>query len=939
MIEVLEIARKGGQELRKNLVTMFTEGVGEPKDLIEVAIRLADEESGLEDITTRIEDFVLEPHLTPFLNPLALLFASGFSSHDKAELNLDDASIVMSSDKRKCLLMTSQWCRQRLQEFLERVERSDTEALRSILGGEYWHPVRPLRWREPSRAEELPALYGAHGYREVVVDYTSVAASLLAGLYRLRAATRSLGSSLDTVRSLLGVLRRSLLLVPSSIRKGSSRLALPEISLYAHSRVVAGFASAIAATRRSPGCYRLVLLDINGIQRYIIRHRVVSAAVKAFRGRSLLVELAQRAAANFVLSRLGLTWSSVYTYEGGTVSIIAPCAEKLGEVLAELEERFSEEFGGYLGVTAVASRELEVGPGTYSSRYRFRPEDGNSFAHVLAETQRMLSARKLRRQIHRLEQLGPEELEYDPLVEENTPRREYVGVSNKLDAKYWRLVSSDDAAAAIVEHGGVSRDTHRALVAGSSAPNLFMIIELYLSGGGCEKAATRLAESIAKALLGSKERRYDIISIHRGRKLRIGIIELPRLCAVYILLALHTLSPERRIDWSLVETIMGMLAEKPLASKELEVDEALIVFSSVNIVEEFLPSEKTVRNLDNHIRSWLGETKYRIGFDWVAVNTRYPLVQREGRVQIRSLDEAAEATGLIALVKLDADNVGNTVFYMASSPSRLATLSEILTITFGLLSYRLLDLSSDYNDKVYVVFIGGDDAAYFGELVAAMQYATDITRLASSMLPGLTISGAISVEDPKLPIYLAYYHALEHLEEAKNEPIIVLGDNRPKGIVAITQMTKPITLCLRESSKKKPIEIETISWQTLENTLREHRSISDETLWKKTAKLVVLVADTLAEIMKKQRCSLTSVEAARTLIAYTYWRERIGQAPGQEENNVDTILEKITGTRPRYPPSQPNNTKERYRLYTILQLARNPLNTVYQLLRLRRQTT
>ncbi len=907
--------------------------------MIEVAIRLADEESGLEDITTRIANSSLEPHLTPFLNPLALLFASGFSSHDVAELNLDDASIVMSSDKRKCLLMTSQWCRQRLQEFLERVERSDTAALRSILGGNHWHPVRPLRWKEPSRAEEISALYGARGYREAIVDYTSVAASLLAGLYRLRAATRSLGNRLDTVRSLLGVLRRSLLLVPSSIRKGSSGLALPEISLYAHSRVVAGFASAIAATGRSPGCYRLVLLDINGIQRYITRHRVVSAAVKAFRGRSLLVELAQRAAANFVLSRLGLAWSSVYTYEGGTVSIIAPCTEKLEEVLGELEERFSEEFGGYLGVTAVASRELEVGPGTYSSRYRFRPEDENSFAHVLSETQRMLSARKLKRQTHSLEQLGPEELEYDPLVEENTPRREYVGVSGELGAEYWRLVSSDDAAAAIVEHGGVSRDTHRALVAGSSAPNLFMIIELYLSGDGCEKAIEELAGRVAEALLGSKERRYDIIPIHRGQELRIGIIELPKLCTVYILLALHTLSPEQSIDWRLVETIMGMLAEKPLDGKELGIEEALIVFSSVNIVEEFLPSEETVRNLDNHVRSWLRGTRYRIGFDWVAINTRYPLVQGEHRVQIRSLDEAAEATGLIALVKLDADNVGNTVFYMASSPSRLATLSEILATTFGLLSYKLLDLSSNYNDSVYVVFIGGDDAAYFGELVAAMQYATDITRLANSMLPGLTISGAISIEEPKLPLYLAYYHALERLEKAKNEPIIVLGGNEPRGIVAITQMTKPITLCLREDDTKKPVKIETISWQTLENTLREHQSISDETLWKRTAKLVTLVADTLAEIMKKQKCSLTGTETARTLIAYTYWRERIGQAPGQEENNVDKILEKITGTRPRYPPSQPNNTKERYRLYTILQLARNPLNIIYQLLRLRRQTT
>jgi len=937
VIKVLEMANEGGQELHKSLVKEFAGESSEPRDLIEVAIRLADQESGLEDITTGIEDFVLEPPLTPFLNPLALLFASGFSSHDEAELNLDDASIVMSSDRRKCLLMTSQRCRQRLQEFLERVERGDTEALRSILGGRHWHPVRPLRWKEPSRAGELLALYGARGYREADADYTSIAASLLAGLYKLRAARRSLGNRLDTVRSLLGILRRSLLLVPSSIRKGSSGLTLPEISLYAHSRVVAGFASAIAARGRSPGCYRLVLLDINGIQRYITRHRVVSAAVKAFRGRSLLVELAQRAAANFVLSRLGLTWSSVYTYEGGTVSIIAPCIEGLEEVLGELEERFSEEFGGFLGVTAVASRELEIRPSMYSSRYRFRPEDKDSFAHVLAETQRMLSARKLKKPV--VEQLGPEELEYDPLVEENTPREEYVKTSNELDAEYWRLVSSDDAATMIIEHGGVSRDTHRALVAGSSAPNLFMIVELYLRGGGCEEGAKKLAEKIAETLLLYKEKRYGIIPVHRGRELRVGIVELPKLCTAYILLALHTLSPERSIDWSLVETVMGMLAKGSITSEELGIDEVSVVFSSVNIAEEFLPSEKTMRNLDTYIGQWLRGTRYRIGFDWVAINTRYPLVQREGQVRIRSLDEAAEATGLIALVKLDADNVGNTVFYMASSPSRLATLSELITATFGLLSYKLLDLHREYNDRVYVVFIGGDDAAYFGELVASMQYAKDIIRLAGSMLPGLTISGAISIEDPKLPIYLAYHHALERLEEAKNEPIIRLGDKEPRGVAAITQMTKPITLCLRAGNAKKPIEIAAISWQSLEKALQKYTSISDETLWKKTAKLIAVVADALAEIMKRQECRLIGIETAKILIAYTYWRERIGKAPGQEENNVDGILEEITSIEPRYPPIMANSAQERYKLYTILQLARNPLNIIYQLLRLNKQTT
>lgn len=900
------------------------------REALRHAVAIADWESTLEklDAGLRTGQLKLEPHTSPLLSPFAVLSALGLATHDVVHISVDSDSVKARTARVKCKLTSSSSCQREISDKLRALPSSGARGLLEELGAApVWHPVRPIRWR--SRISEYYARLLPEAQR--AVDYVGVNASLVAGLCRLlhaieTAKRRRLG--FDPVTATTAIYRRALLFVPSTVRGSQQSIALPEISLYAHSRVVAAFATALQESRRVCGrlCYRLLVLDIMNIQRYVTRHRSVSAAVRALRGRSLVVELAQRAAANYALARLGLLWSSVYTYEGGLVSIIVPCCRSLDSVAKEIEDAFQQEFQGVLGIAAAYTREISFKPGKEHSRYRFDPSDPESFTRALSDALRELAARKANVEARLLGVHQPQDLASDPFTGENVPKHYYVSIDEIPDIRYWGDIAGDEGSRLVEEAGGVSLDTHRALVAGTAAPNMKAIIEVYLGACSTEEAG-EVFRSIAGRLFGSPAKRYTSEPrAIQGMRYRLALVDFPSLLAGYILVSIdHAYEETQQAPWPVITTVLQALA----GALRRGGCRARIVVTRVNVTEDFLPPP---HYLDSVFAALEG-LDVTVSFDWVALNTRYPVNQTEDdTVTFRGLDETAKS-GLVALVKMDGDNMGSVMFYMSSSPSRLATASEILSLTFGLLGYRLLETTSKAREKVYIVYMGGDDAVFFGDLPATLEFALSLEELYARMLPGMTISAGAAVEDVKLPLYLAYMEAARKIEEAKNEPIVLVEDEQgndliaSQGSIAIGQVARTVTLCTNAG----PLELGTLKWRgyaSLEKAIRIAEKLGESST--RAARALVELADTLATLSRSTGCSLSTPEVAKTLISYAYTREKLRQLSGQDI--VPNLLRDASGIKPDYPPrTLVDILRERLRLYLALLLARNTLNTAYQL--------
>ncbi len=911
-------------------------------DVLEKAVRIADMESASERLRVplRAGRLDLVHHTSPFLSPYGLLSILGFTSHDTVKLEIDGtrACIDLRTVGKKCMLTVSASCRKSISSKLGEMSRG--RHVDRLAGMPTWHPVKPLRWREDPSSYYADRLEAAKRN----VDYESVNASLLSGLYRLlkliEIASKH-GAVIDSVRTLTALYRRSMLFVPSAVYGGEGSIVLPEISLYAHSRVVAAFAAAFTESARlcgdrslREGCYRLLILDLMNIQRYITMHRTVTAAVRALRGRSLVVELAQRAAANYVLNMLDLPWTNVYTYEGGTVSIIVPCCKQLDSVIRSLEEAFQKEFDGVLGITGGYTREVEAQAAVRRgySRYVFNPDDPESFTAVLREAQYQLIERKAKVEIEagRLNAVRPDELEYDPFTEATVPKDRYIPYGSGLDSDYWTSVAGDEGAELIEREGGLSFDSHRALVAGIASLNLMAVIELYPDKTCSEEDVRGLFQTIAERLFNDPRKRYRKIST-TGLKMRIALIDFPNLRAGYILVAYDSVDePDADKLWGAVKTVVQLLAG---ISRRCRLR---VVLTTVNRVEMFLPppwhAEEIVRFLSS-----IGPVE--IGFDWMAINTRYPVKEDErGGITLRPLDEAVKS-GWIALVKMDGDNMGNTMFYMSSSPSRLATASEILAITLGLLGYRLIEKETIVNGEqlgVYVMYMGGDDAVFFGDLPATLKVALSIADLYTRMLPGMTISAGISIEDVKFPLYLSYIDALKMLEKAKSEPIVMtpgdVDDSGRQGTVVVSQMTRPVDICTCNGRKT----VNVLKWKgyfSLQKPMEAASDIEACSIMDKLARILVELADRLSD-MVREGCPIQGVEAAKVLIAYAYVKAKFAET--EPRIDIERLLRELTGIEVSYPPPETvSKVTERLKVQAALLLARNQFNILYQLCRVR----
>lgn len=179
------------------------------------------------------------------------------------------------------------------------------------------------RWRTPSdQPRRMGQLWEA--WREA---YTGIARHPL--------------SPLRFEQALLSLSERLLWAVPSST------VDQPDVSLHDHARAVAGIAAVLSAWHRGTGSwevvavrdrttpkFRLVALDLSGIQRALFRLAGQAGVARILRARSFLMTETVSAALLTLLERLGLPASCVLLNAGGRAELLVPA---LPDIDARLE--------------------------------------------------------------------------------------------------------------------------------------------------------------------------------------------------------------------------------------------------------------------------------------------------------------------------------------------------------------------------------------------------------------------------------------------------------------------------------------------------------------------------------------------------------------------------------------------------------------------------
>ena len=166
-------------------------------------------------------------------------------------------------------------------------------------------------------------------------------------------------------QALLGLSERLLWAVPSST------VDQPDISLHDHARAVAAIAAALAAWHAAHGetsvaavkdrarpKFRLLTLDLSGIQHALFRLASAKGASRILRARSFLMGWTVEAALNLLLDRLGLPRSAVLLGAGGKAEILAadlPDLEaRLDAARTELDAWMVEHWQGDLALVLAA---------------------------------------------------------------------------------------------------------------------------------------------------------------------------------------------------------------------------------------------------------------------------------------------------------------------------------------------------------------------------------------------------------------------------------------------------------------------------------------------------------------------------------------------------------------------------------------------------------
>lgn len=144
-------------------------------------------------------------------------------------------------------------------------------------------------------------------------------------------------------------------------------------------------------------------------------------------------------------------------------------------------------------------------------------------------------------------------------------------------------------------------------------------------------------------------------------------------------------------------------------------------------------------------------------------------------IGLSELAEKAEGPKKLAVLRMDVDDLGKIFregLGKESTISRVSTLSSYLSIFFEGYINTVLE-TSDYENSIYTVYSGGDDAFFIGPWDQVFELAYDIYesfRNFTCLNPNVTVSAGLTIVEPKFPVHKGAELAGAALKDAKAGP-------------------------------------------------------------------------------------------------------------------------------------------------------------------------
>jgi len=731
----------------------------------------------------RKKTFASEVNVVPMATPLWVLLLTsyvkqvGVGKKFSADLRRDVEGSWLGDairDLRRC--SDAKQCRDVLNSIAERVRKALINSRERL-----WFPTRPLSWFDAVNGNPV-VLYSFYeamnrsAYPVIAVELLRDLAIALAVYSRLVELYGAYGFE----ETLSDILRRCALFVPAAVFGA----IVPDTSLYSHSRVTAAIAIAL---RRSGDSYGVLKIDLGGIQRFVSRVASYKLASKAMRGRSALINLLQRATLNYAARLFETCELCSVTRESGVLTLIVPDSDAERRV-SKLEEVVAR--ASLLEFHADLSFAVAYEGGVKATNLFF----GGDFAHVLDRLDRKLAVAKARR--HR--RIAAEALQarcVESRVRMDALSKEMVCLDESSPASSIEralglevtssVLESRDLAVmapeAFSEGDYVSAITHRALALGSAMRNAVLVIEIYTYSYGedglpepYEKGVYEILDSY-RAVAGFDQK----LLLHRDRVngLDVALVPIPTLGALYAVYSDHR-SPALFKDREALEQVLENALEVALGHvKEVlrrvrdslakEGAELWVRIEILN-VPELVPAlmirkHRMVRAVAEEARSILK----RISLGFRFANTYMP--SEKIGPDLWGPKTIEKSCRVMAIAKIDGDKVGSIVSLLAVSPSKLATLSDLVYYAFSCLAMASIyrEAASGRDREVYVQYCGGDDAAYLGPILDVLWFTRALHDIAESALRPMKLSAGIWISDVRVPIAEIYKLVINTLERAK----------------------------------------------------------------------------------------------------------------------------------------------------------------------------
>ncbi len=781
------------------------------QDDIREAIKLADvmaaAERGIEEEYKKLKDLWSEiersiegkigssykHHVTPLLSPLWILKVLNQNPYDN--------SLGPTATQR----FSGDAAREELSEVLQPIlrvmgsENPDPEIIAFEISKKILIPLKNEEmWYSPAlltsnflrelRPKSYQDAQQAMNYRDII-EYLYRGLSWVINIYNLRSGKSFRVGFVETVSE---ILKYSLSLVPSAVYIS----IVPDIGLYSHSKLVSAISGALAA--RYPGhprSYRLIVIDGRGIQSFISAPVKAKAASRVIRGRSLLVELALESAAELVLKVFGgLPSTNVVVSEGGTLLIVIPDygddemrrrTEYLRKILNNIR---------WMKWSIAYSIPIDKSRASYLAAL----ERGGGFPGVLEDLERSLAIAKIRDQGEMLGiEISESDIEgFDAITWEAISKEEIqVGLGFRVDQK---LVGPDGYASIIsgnkLEPGDlVGEATHQSLVAGSIARNLVAVVSIYLYNVIGEninpasdvvkdlwKSLYRcLCDEFKRGLTGYDKALYMVLG-KEIQEIRAAIIPFESLGALHILIS--TKDPPSSAKDIITSAIIPLWIIMSRCGHTLKSTKGNIVgkvrIKFVNVASEF--SEALWEDINYKAIYETIKTILNAGFD-VSIGTFYTGTYhpvKEG--SLVDLDEY----DIIAVSKVDGDQMGEVRSLLNLSPSRLTSFSDLLTLNVvGKLHLALSETQGRHGSDVILLYAGGDDVSLYGEWRSVIRIIHMLyTEIAAALKP-LSFSTGISIDKGDAPLLMMFSRAREILKTVKESA---------RGSVSIEQISVQI---------------------------------------------------------------------------------------------------------------------------------------------------